>query len=471
MRLLFIEKDPGLAHGIMCLSAYVRAKGHTCKVFFPLKKDWQQEAFAWKPDLVAFSGTSGKHLWVLETAARIKAVKDVPIIMGGPHATYFPGVVENSKLDFVCRGEGEEALVELLGRMEAGEDLTSVRNLWVKEKDGTIHRNEVRPYVEDLDGLPAPDRSDFLSHRFIVDFYRDHFDVMTGRGCPFNCTFCYARAQKRLYRGKGRHVRKRSVERVIDELTREKARYGIRRIVFEDDTFTIQRPWLMEFLVSYRRNVSLPFICNARADQVDEELLSAMKESGCTGVKIGIESQDEEIRNKVLRKGVSNEQIERATALIKAAGIDLQTFSILGIPGVPFEKDWENLEYQAKLGVTHAFSSVMTPYPGTEILEYAVAKGYVDGDAIRDGFFANTYFRPSNLDIPNKREVVNLQHLFNIGVHYPSILPLLRRLIRLPLTDLYMAFFKIYHMNVVRKFYHFRWLSFLRFLFVVRKHY
>ncbi len=471
MKTLFIVKDPVAKQGVMSLCAFLKRHGHTADVLvYTIDTHIDRCIDEHKPDLIGFSCTTGAHQWAEKVAEQIKRHHRVPIILGGPHATFFPEGLEHSPFDLLCQGEGEGPLLDLVEALRKGEPVTGIPNIWSR-CNGKVVPTEVRDLIQDLDQLPFADRSVYFKHKIILNFHMDHFSFISGRGCPFSCAFCYNGAGKALYRGKGRYVRKRSVDNCIEELLEAKSRYPLRRIVFEDDTFILNEAWIIEFLERYRDAVSLPFIGNTRADQVTKEIAHALKRAGCTGVKMGVETGRESIRNGILKKGISDESFRTAAQLFHKEGIDIQSFNIVGIPGGSLEADWDTVRFNIELRVKHAWCSIMSPYPKTEIMEFSIRHGYLRPEELRDGFFPETYFMPSKLKIPDKRKITHLHHFFDLCVTHPRVIPLVRILIALPLGALYERFFKLHHSISLKRFYRFRWSTYLRFLWYCRKMY
>jgi len=468
MKICFVVRDPVPKYSLMALAAYLRREGHRCDIVFA--NDVRNVVAAVRQTgagAVGFSCTSGRHLWAIETGRLLKRHLDVFTVIGGPHATFFPGIVKDEAFDAACVGEGEEAMVELLDRLEAGEPVKDVANLWVKE-DGELYRNQVRPLIADLDSLPAPDRELYMHVPYIRQYQRDTFIEMTGRGCPYNCSFCYNRAAKKLYQGKGHFVRRKSVKKAIAELREAHAAYRLNGIIFEDDTFTIDPAWVLSFLDVYATEVKVPFVCNARGDHVTLELARSLARAGCRGVRLGVEAGNEEVRRKILKKSVSNDDFVRAAAYLKQVGIKIQCFNIIGIPGADLSKDFETLFFNMQLGIDHPWCSVMNPYPQTEIREIARAAGVLEESEQIEDFFRESYFVDTALEIPDKRKVLNLHHFFAVAVRHPALLPLIERLSELPLTPLYEQLFKLDHVSSLKSFYGIRTLHWIRFLWHCR---
>src|SRR4029077_11186068 len=127
------------------------------------------------------------NLWPFASrmAAKLKEHLGVPIVVGGHHAQALPEyILSNPNVDAICTGEGEIALLELVRRMEAGEDIRTIPGMWVKQ-DGEIHRNDLGPLENDLDRLPFPEKQLWWEY----GCFKDNLEVFTGLGCPFKCTF------------------------------------------------------------------------------------------------------------------------------------------------------------------------------------------------------------------------------------------------------------------------------------------
>jgi anaerobic magnesium-protoporphyrin IX monomethyl ester cyclase len=227
----------------------------------------------------------------------------VKIAVGGAHPTLDPEkTLVEKDFDYLVRGEGEITFLELAGDRE----LAKISGLSFK-KDRQPFHNRSRPFIKDLDSLPFPSRDAFLNDTRYMDFGH----IITGRGCPFNCAYC---ASPKLCH---RIARFRSVPNVIEELELVKASYNSPIIRFADDTFSLNKLRAIDMCRQIiARGLEIQWLCDTRADRVDGELLTAMKEAGCIRIKIGVESGSERVLKRI-RKGVSKEAIRRAVALIK----------------------------------------------------------------------------------------------------------------------------------------------------------
>jgi len=377
---------------------------------------------------VAFSTTTGDHMWVADLAARLKEVlPGVPNVTGGAHPTFFPQFIEKPSIDFICRGEGEEALLELMDALEKGGDSGSIPNIWAKI-DGHVRENDVRPLIEPLDRLPFADRSLYFEAPF---FKRDRVLFMLfSRGCPFNCSYCFNAASRALYRGKGRYVRLRSVAHSLEEAAALKERYNPRTFYFVDDLFGLDATWTESFLERYAREIRVPFICNTHVRYVTDEFAEGLRAANCSAVQFGVESGNDEVRERILGRRCSKDEIVRAASRLRRHGIPFTTFNIIGCPGETTDQAFETIDLNTEIGTDYPSFSLFQAYPQTPIHDYAVQHGYIQHSDI-DAFPASFYFSTA-VQQDNIHELVNLQRLYLLAIRLPRLRVLFRWLVKLP---------------------------------------
>ncbi len=440
--ILFLQNLAMEYLGVMSLSSYLKLYKHRVEArILPVRPRVQElrSILETQPTIAAFSCTTGNHVWALQVASAIKKISPhTMILMGGAHPTFFPEVIQEEAVDIICRGEGEYALLELCDRLDRGRDYKDVLNLWVKEA-GVVYRNDVRCLANDLDALPFPDRQLYRPHELP---YRSSRAFMTGRGCPFACTYCFNHSQKKLYAGKGLYVRRRSVEHVLSEIEGEMKRGRWQTVYFLDDTFSLHRGWLAEFLPQYQRRIGRPFICHLSIEALDEPLVQKLAAAGCVRAFIGVETGSEERRMGLLKKRISNVRVVEAAKWLKESGIEFRTYNMLGLPGETFEQACETVELNQKLQTPFPWCSLFFPYPGTELTDVARAGGYLDqahgAESLSASFFAGSPIRGSGYE-----RIENLQKLFYFAVKFPVLWPIIRELTRLPLRGLYSLLFLI----------------------------
>lgn len=441
MRILFIHKynyhEP---LGIMSLSAFLKEKGHHCE-FIDLKfdRDYISCIKKIKPDIIAYSIISNTWQFYQKLNLEIKAKFNVFSVFGGPHTTFFPDFIKNEGVDAICVGEGEYAILDLANALEKNEDITRIQNLWIK-KENEIFKNTPRRLIDDLDSLPFADR-DLIN---IYNHYRNRSRVrlITSRGCPYNCSYCFNHSYRELYKDNGKMFRQRSVENVISELRLLKKMYNPRNIEFHDDVFIIDKFWIKEFLIQYKSEIDVPFDINVRVDLVTPEIMRQIKDAGCKCVHFGIEAGNPEIRNKLLNRNISNEQIINAAQLFKKEKLKTKPFNIVGLPGETVENVIETIMLNHKCKVTYAINTIYHPYPRTQLALYAQENGYYDGNPAN--LDKSLFYGKSAIKSPDIKKIIRLHYFFPFCVKMPFLIPLAKILIRLPLNKIYQSLFFLY---------------------------
>ncbi|MBW7937908.1 MAG: B12-binding domain-containing radical SAM protein [Candidatus Omnitrophica bacterium] len=427
MKVLFLNSRASLMYpmeklGIMILSSLLKQEGHQCENIEPeAVPDLIEVVRQRDPQLIAFSSTTGLHTVYLELARNLKkAFPHIPTIMGGPHPTFMPHVIEHPAMDIICLGEGEMALLELANAMEAGRDYRDIRNLWVKQ-NGDITRNDLRPFLSgaELDALPFPDRELMAVH---ADVYKNGTNsVMSGRGCPYKCSYCFnERAQEMAG---GRYTRKMSIDRVIAEIQDMIQRCGTRMVAFQDDVLIMNKRWFKEFAPRYRDEVGLPYVCHITIDLVDEEIAEALAISNCKYACYGLENGNEEFRHKMLNKKNSNEEVITGSHFLKQYGVKIITQNMIGFPEETPEitLDTARLNVEAMTDIANFY--FFTPYPGTWAGDYCRDAGLLS--APFEDFPVSLHDMPP-LDSPYASDFKELSQLIYLGMDYPSLLPLMR---------------------------------------------
>lgn len=395
--------------------------------FFDLTEKMVDRARRYSPDLIAFSCLTNLYPWVSKMAGRLKRDLDVPIIVGGMHPTILPNfVIQNPNIDIICIGEGEEPLVELLNSMEKGEIDYTIKNLWFK-KEGQIIKNPPRLLIQDLDALPFPDKDLFKKY----GCFSGRLYVMTGRGCPNQCTYCFnSYYRKLLCANNARYVRRRSVENVIRELIFFKNKYKLKEIFFYDDIFTINDVWIREFCRLYKQHIHLPFKILVHPQMIKKEIMGLLKDAGCIYVDIGLESGSEEIRYKLLKRNMSNQDIINTAKILKEAGIKFCTLNIVGFPNETREQMWETYKLNEAMKSDGVIVSIFYPYPKTELADYCLENKFLgkeDYEKICNG--EGGYKEDSMLRGIEIEEAKRLQILMPILIKTPRFLhPLIKKI-------------------------------------------
>ncbi len=451
MRILFVLKQSDYEPiGLMQLAAVLQQGGHEVRLTVVATEDPVQVARAWQPDILAYSVWTGGQRYYMALNRRLREHVNAFSAFGGPHATFFPEMIEeDSLIDGVCVGEGEGALLDLANALQSGALRYDLPNWHFRVRDGAdgaagheIVRNLVRPAILDMNALPMPDRALIYDQDPVLRTSPiKHF--ITGRGCPYDCSYCFNHAWADIYHDVGRRVRRRSVDLVLDEIAQVRERWPLGFVVFLDDTFTLQKPWLAEFAEKYPQRIGLPFFCNVRVNLVTAALARQLAGAGCFSVGIGIETADDWLRNEILKRNMSREQIVVACQTLRAAGIGVLTTNMIGLPGGSLELDIETLKLNAECRPAFANAFLFQPYPRTELGEYAARLGLLDGDI---NTIDTSAWNHTILKFPpaEKRQIENLQKLFAVTVEFPWLLPFTRRLLKLPPNPLFWLMHKLW---------------------------
>ena len=448
MRVLFYYR--GSEHiGLESIMSYVQSKGHLVELIYePALGDngyidipWLNnffyndelvinKALRFKPDVICFSVITNLYMPIKKLARKFKKVMPkVPIVCGGIHPTSLPEeTIKEDCFDMLCLGEGEGAMEDLLQRMREKKPYNDIKNLWVKDATGHIHKNDKRPVIRPLESLPNPDKSLFAKYGALTS----RIMIMTTRGCPFACTFCVNSFRNAAYSGEV-YLRQRSVENVIADMVAIKKKYKPKKFRFEDDVFAFNQKWLNEFKVAYREKINLPFHCYVTPSTAKDEILEGLKEAGCESVSMGIQSGNEKIRTKMLHRKHTDELIIAAAQRIKKHGLKLQAEYIFGFPTETPEDMWSSFDLNDKLDAYNTASFIFYPYPKTALAEYSLQNGYLtkeDYDKIKDGY--GSYHTSCWLNLPYKDEVYKHNAMLPVWNVTPKFLkPLFKKILKL----------------------------------------
>lgn len=374
MRVLFVVGHFSIVEpmGVLQLSAILKARGHETRICALEEGKALDVVAAYRPEAVACS-------FMTTEAGRVEAFVDnarrlfprTIIIAGGPHPTYYPRIIDSWPLDALVVGEGDLVIGPLLESLCQGRSVRSLMNVHTKG-----FKNAQGDLVGELDDLPFPDR-ELVAHE---DSFRaiPMKSFFASRGCPYNCSYCFNSAFNAMHKGKGKILRRRSVENLIREIEQVKARYRMDFLRFGDDNFVMgYDAWIEEFVEKYRSRVGVRFYCLINPNLVDEQLVKALKSAGCHSVMMGIESGSEAVRRTILGRQMSNQTLKEAFRLFRENGIRVFSNTILGLPETGLQEDLESLEFTLDCRPAYSGFTVFTPFPGTALGDYAREKGYL----------------------------------------------------------------------------------------------
>lgn len=390
MRILFVN-PPWIKHkdniwnnvacvmpplGLAWMAAVLEGQGHEVRILDAHAERVDLEHFPdrfkelGKFEMVGITATTPLISHAYEISRMVKEQQpEAKVVLGGVHPTVLPEEVLGVKwVDIVVRGEGEETITELA----ANKPLEEVAGISFR-LEGRIHHNSERPLIKDLDSLPLP-----AYHLLPMEKYypaagaakrRPAMSMLATRGCPGRCTFCY-----RIF---GNSLRVRSGRKLAEEAKFLHDNYGIREICFYDDTFTVRKKEVYAFCDGLEElKLDMTWVCFSRVDTIDKELLFRMKEMGCHQVSFGVESASNVILRNV-RKRIDIKKVEQTMEITKQVGLDRRVAFMFGNPGETEETMQKTLEFAIRLDPEIVMFNITTPFPGTELFEWADKKGYL----------------------------------------------------------------------------------------------
>jgi len=431
-KILWVEKQIDYEpQGVMSMSAVLKQAGHDVQLAICAQEDPIDVAKKFQPDILGYSTMTGSQHYYFDLNRAIKDSLNKPVmsVFGGPHPTFFPDMVYEPGVDGVCVGEGEGPMLDLANALNNGGFHPDLPNWWFKIDGGEVVKNPVRPLTRDLGSLPKPDR-ELVYSKHVVTRRSPIKHFMASRGCPYNCTYCFNHAWYQIYTREKRGYQF-PVDWVIEEVKWVRERYPLEQVVFLDDLFIIFVDWLEEFAEKFPKEVGLPFFANVRSNLLTPEKVALLKKAGANTVSMGIEAGNDRLRNDLLKRKMSRETIIEAGQMLDDAGINLTATNILALPTATIEDDFETMRLNAQAKVKYAHAFLFQPYPATELGEFTKENGHMVGSFEDIGAIA----WDSSILVRNeaeKNQMENLQRWFAIGVQFPWMEPVIRKLIKAP---------------------------------------
>jgi anaerobic magnesium-protoporphyrin IX monomethyl ester cyclase len=446
MKVAFIDlfEDFYDKHPIYCLSACLKEHDISVEyVFGRTAKTVINKLYDIKPHVLLYSAFSAQMPQYIYFDKIVKNNFKIISVIGGPGPTYDIEAIANSTIDALCLGEGEYALVDFL------------------TSGFTFQKNMIRPKNElpeefypfaDLDKLPLPDRDILYSQDSLLRNMPSK-QFLSGRGCPYHCTYCHNHAFNNIFRKCGNIIRKKSVDYLLEEIKDVKRKYLLKRVVFQDDTFIINKKWFFEFCERFPKEVGLPYTCNIRSNLIDEPTVEALKQSNCVAVNWSIESGNAFIRNNILKRNISKENILNTGYLLNKYKIPNRIGNIIGIPGEKFEEMMETLQLNIEVCPSIALANIFIPFKGLELTDYAFDNNYLPKNMAKN--LPKSFFIKSILNYTNQEKIiiVKLLYLFPIIVKYPQLLynsNIFNYLLKVPRQLLKVMYDVVYGYNLMK---------------------
>lgn len=337
----------------------------------PVWEEIRDVFFKYQPRIIGVTCRSAEYPAALRVARIYKTCfPDGVVIFGGQHPTIqSEEVLLTNLVDFLVRGEGEKTIIELIlalkGDNAASKDFTNIEGISFRRGNILVHTQK-RDLLSELDVLEFPARD------LLIKPIKDktaYGDMMTSRGCPFDCGFCSAKA---IW---GREVRYRSIQNVIEEIEKIIEEYKIRKFNFRDDTLTIDHARVIR-LVSAIKNFKIEWECTTRVDTVDYQLLREMRKAGCVSINYGIESGSEQMLKRI-GKNITKAQINDASFNTVRAGIIPKGFLMVGFPDETEGDILQTIDFVKRNRFHDLGLSVFTPYPGSYLFKRANELGLI----------------------------------------------------------------------------------------------
>jgi anaerobic magnesium-protoporphyrin IX monomethyl ester cyclase len=369
--------------GLAYIGAAIEKAGYEVKILDVqglnlTSKEAREKIFSENADIVGITSMTSNFKGVLE-AAKFSKESGAIVVLGGPQMSAYPKESLSSKnIDYGIFGEGENAMVELIRAIEKKDfkNFKKIKGLCYK-KGNEVILNEAA-IVKDIDSLPFP-----AMHLLPIKKYdcviteKPVLTMITSRGCPFQCGFCFKQPMDKF-------SRKRDPKKVVDEIELYIKKYKVKEILFYDDTLTLDRNHVVEICNEIiKRKIKIKWQSPTRVDRVDKPLLELMKKAGCKMLRYGVESGDKKILS-LMKKGTDLDKIINAFKISKDVGIESFAYFIIGYARETRISMRKTINFAKKLNPDMVMFTIATPYPKTNLYTLAVEDGLINRDYWKD---------------------------------------------------------------------------------------
>jgi len=396
---------------------YFNVKKHGDFVTYGLNdEEIKHEILEFKPHVVGVScifSTQGEN--TKELMKFVKGVDESIITFtGGAHPTFaVEEMLDSRYLDYIVMGEGELPTLELLEALNKGVDVSKIGGVAYKENGKKVINNKLQ-YIDNIDELPLPARH-LLNMELYFKINTPHnpyctskrvTQIITSRGCKSRCVFC---STTNFW---GNRYRGRKAQNVVAEIRQLKETFYIDEIQFTDDNLTLNKKRAIEIFEGIKDLGLMWCAPNGVAVwTLDEALLRKMKESGCYQLSFAIESGNQEVLRKIVKKPTNLKKVKPLVRKAQDLGITVHAFAICGFPGEVIEQMYETYDFVEDCGFDSASFFAANPLLGSELMKICQKNGYLRGDLSCNDLL----FKVGNISTPDfeAEEVEKLVKLFN----------------------------------------------------------
>ena len=403
MKILFINfnigSTVGINNGLAILSSVLKMKRHQVELLFlseQLGYDFnlermKQDIMKIKPDVVGISLMEPQFKYAEEFCNDLGDYYKGFVICGGPYPTMDPEtVISVNAINAVCIGEGEDAMCELVESLETGKDYTQIRNLWVKDSNGKIVRNRLRPFT-DLTKLPPEDK-ELFDLRKILPLKNFQLETMLSRGCIYKCTYCINDSYVKQYKKMSdspvslkSYTRVKNIDTAIAEIRNVLLKFSeVKKITFIDDNFMIYNDFIEEFCKKYKKEIGLPFLCNVNPMSFDLAKVKLLKDAGCDDIRFGIESGSERVKKEIMKRSITNKSVVNAFKQTNELGMMSSSFNMIGLPTETKEEVFDTLKLNADVLPDSIKLMTFYPFKNTPIYDVCEKLDLIDYEKKRE---------------------------------------------------------------------------------------
>lgn len=396
--------------GIMSLAAVLRQNGYADITLFDMAFHSQDlivdECIKMEPNIIGLSTDTISFENGTVLLGRIKKqYKKGTYLIGGVHPSIAPEqALLQTKADVAVMGEGEITIVDIVKAIESKQGFSDIKGTAFMD-NGQYIQNEPQDFIKDLDSIPIPARDLLPMDKYLktspdIPMLYPTMTLFASRGCKANCIYCQPVA-KNLF---GKRMRQRSVSSVVSEIDSLKDKYSFNNLYFTDDELLYNgRDWIEELCTTFIENkLNLRWICQARVDQIDNDLVMLMKRSGCYAIGFGVESGSNRIL-KYMRKGYNVSQVERAFEICRQNRIITTCNLMVGTPGETFETIQESIDMLIKIRPNLVRCSITTPTPGSDLHTQMTKENRINITTLSD--FDRWTAYPIQLDNFSKKDI------------------------------------------------------------------